>query len=169
MNLSTFAILGEPGPADLFGGSLAVGDFDNDQFDDLAIGIAGKSDGDGTIVEFGAVSVIYGAPIGLTVLGNQLWTQDSPGVLDQREDEDHFGGKLAAGDFNGDNFSDLVIGVAGEDIMPLSDNEGAINVLYGADGGLSSEFNQFIHQDSPGIRNAAEEGDFFGGSLQSAN
>ena len=35
---------------------------------------------------------------GLTATGSQLWSQDSPGIPDAAEAENHFGAALAAGD-----------------------------------------------------------------------
>jgi hypothetical protein len=40
-----------------------------------------------------------------------------------------------------------------------------VNVLYGASGGLTASGDQFVHQDSSGIKGDAETDDFFGWSL----
>jgi hypothetical protein len=60
--------VGEPG--DQFGAALACGDFDNNRFDDLAIGVPGQDDGadrdigTGSNAEFeGAINVIYGVAL----------------------------------------------------------------------------------------------------------
>ena len=42
---------------------------------------------------------------------------------------------------------------------------GAVNVLYGTASGLSASGNQFWHQNSAGILDAAEEDDRFGSVL----
>jgi FG-GAP repeat len=78
---------------DLFGGALAAGDFDNDGFADLAIGVPGESVG--KIVDAGAVNVLYGTPTGLTGSGSQTFTQNSPGVGSTAEEDDFFGDPLA--------------------------------------------------------------------------
>jgi hypothetical protein len=44
-----------------------------------------------------------------------------------------------------------------------------VNVLYGSSTGLTSTGDQFFHQNSPGVNDTAEEGDFFGWSLAGAN
>ncbi len=44
----------------------------------------------------GAVNVIYGTGDGLSITDNQLWSQDSPGILDQAESGDHFGWSLSS-------------------------------------------------------------------------
>jgi FG-GAP repeat len=64
-------------------------DFDGDGFDDLAIGV--PREGVGEILNAGAVNLLFGSANGLTAVGDQLWHQDSPGVLDTAENSDHFG------------------------------------------------------------------------------
>ena len=125
-------------PNDRFGCGLAVGDFDGDGVDDLAIGAANE------VVEWppanfeqGTVNVLYGGRPGLSSADNQLWSQNSPDVEGETEAEDAFGYTLAAGDFNGDGFSDLAIGVPIES-LPLAPEAGAVNVIYGSAGGLSA-------------------------------
>jgi hypothetical protein len=78
---------------------------------------------------------------------------------------DAFGSALAAGDFDGDGFDDLTVGVPDEDIG-VSVDAGAVNVLYGSAAGLSSTDNQIWHQDSPDIRNTAETNDSFGNAVE---
>ena len=77
---------------DLFGASLSAGDFDNDGFDDLAIGAPGEDVG--TAADAGAVNVLYGSAAGLTAAGDQIWHQDSAGILDVAETGDLLGGWL---------------------------------------------------------------------------
>ena len=62
----------------------------------------------------GAVNVLYGGASGLSATGNQLWSQNSPDVLDAAEAHDGFGSVLAMGDFNGDGSDDLAVGVVNE-------------------------------------------------------
>src|SRR5262249_11258138 len=146
--------------------ALASGDFNGDGFDDLAIGVPTQDVG--MAVSAGAVCVLYGSPAGLTDVGNQLWSQDSPGVLDAAEGSDSFGPSLTTGDFDGDGFDDLAIGVEGEDLGAI-DAAGAVNVLYGTASGLSDVGNQFWTQDSPGILGAAESAELFGSILASGD
>ena len=141
---------------------IAKGDFNGDGFGDLAVGVPHEGiDGKSSA---GAVNVIYGSPDGLTAAGNQFWHQNSLGVLDVAEAPDQFGRSLAAGDFNGDNLSDLAVGVPGEDVGSVLD-AGAVHVLYGTPGGLSASGNQLWTQDSSGVPDTAEAEDFFGRSL----
>jgi FG-GAP repeat len=80
---------------DRFGRALAAGDFDNDGFSDLAA--SAPFEGVGSIPEAGAVSVLYGTSGGLSRVGGQLFTQNSPGVGSSAEALDNFGLTLAAG------------------------------------------------------------------------
>src|SRR5262245_3863116 len=146
---------------DLFGYAVAAGDFNNDGFDDLAVGIpyediGGESDA-------GAVAVFYGDPNGLLDNPDQFWHQDSPGMVDSAQNSDQFGQELIAGDFDGDGFVDLAISVHREDI--LTDTEGAVQVVYGSSAGLTPAGNQLWHQDSPGVAETPGSLDGFGRSL----
>jgi hypothetical protein len=79
---------------------------------------------------------------------------------------DRFGEVVARGDFNGDTYQDLAVGVPWEGLgggaVP---NAGAVEVIYGGAGGLGPAQRQFWSQDSAGVEDAAESGDFFGDSL----
>jgi disulfide bond formation protein DsbB len=113
---------------DDFGRALASGDFNGDGVEDLAVGVRFENiDG---ITNAGAVNVLYGSGGGLTDVGDQLWHQDSPGILGAAESSDLFGRALASGDFDGDGADDLAVGVPGEDIDGTL-SAGAVNVLYG--------------------------------------
>lgn len=89
------------------------------------------------------------------------------------EPDEDFAVAVAAGDFNGDSFDDLAIGVKSEDIGNI-DNAGAVNVIYGSQtSGLAAAGNQIWHQDSPGILGVAEgvdnnDADYFGYSIVAA-
>ena len=151
---------------DAFGDALTAGDFDNDGFVDLAIGIIDEDVG--SVLRAGGVNVLYGSAAGLTDVGAQFWSQDSSGVEGAAEEADGFGRGLAAGDFNNDGRDDVAIGVPHEDIGELQ-LAGCVNVLYGLNGdGLNAANDQLWSQDSAGIEGAAESIDVFGAALSSS-
>ena len=155
-------IAGVAEQGDLFGNALAAGDFDGDGFDDLAV--AAWAEGLGPPTNAGAVHVIYGSASRLTATGNQLWHQDRPGIADVAERFDEFGNALAAGDFNGDGFDDLAVGVSQEDLEAERVLAGVVHVIYGSPGRLTTTGDQLWHQDRPGIVDEARA-DFFGDAL----
>lgn len=161
---------------DGFGYSLAVGDFDGNGCDDLAIGVPFEDDEDRSLAIFpdvGAVHVLYGDPNGELQYGtDQFWHQDSAtpdgAISDSRESGDAFGLSLAAGDLDGDGYADLVVGVPYEDVSTFLStivDAGAIHVIRGGDSGLSLIGTQFWHQDSQGVTDSGEAGDYFAMSL----
>jgi hypothetical protein len=145
---------------DAFGAALAAGDFSGDGVADLAVGLPFEVG----VVRAGAVNVLYGSATGLSGGGSQLWTQNSPGVVDSSEAGDRFGHALAAGDFNGDALAELAIGAPGEDVGAAVD-AGAVTVLLGEAGGLTGAASVVFTQDTPGVGGSAEGGDLFGFAL----
>jgi hypothetical protein len=154
---------------DRFGWSLAAGDFDGDGKDDLAVSAIQEDLGANLNDQNGGVNVLYGSPGGLSAAGDQFWSQNSSGILDSAEDDDFFGSALGTGDFDGDGFRDLVVGVELERREPGDDAIGAAHVLYGSGGGLSAAGDQLWTQDSPGVLETAEEGDRFGRAIGSGD
>ncbi|MGH2759691.1 MAG: FG-GAP repeat protein, partial [Actinomycetota bacterium] len=67
-----------------------------------------------------------------------------------------------------DGFADLAVGVPGEDVGSVA-LAGAVHVLYGGPGGLSSAGDQVFHQDSPDVNDTAENGDEFGFAVTSGD
>jgi len=165
LNQNTAGVASLPQGGDQFGWALAAGDFDQDGFADLAVGVPGEGVGD--IPDAGAVQVLYGSADGLTGAGSQLFTQDSPGVASSAEDGDGFGLALVAGDFDRDGVADLAVGAPFEDIGSV-ETTGAVNVLYGSGGGLSGSGSQLFTQDTPGVGSSAENNDRFGLALAAA-
>jgi hypothetical protein len=149
-----FQVGGAVEPGDQFGFALAAGDFNNDDFADLAVGapfeVAGRARA------AGAVSVLYGSPNGLTTSGGRLFTQVAGAV----EANDQFGFALAAGDFNDNGFADLAVGAPGE-TAGRAEGAGAVSVLYGSAGGLSTSGGRLFTQ----VAGAVEALDNFGWAL----
>jgi hypothetical protein len=153
---------GDNEAGDWFGYALAAGDFNGDGFADAAIGT--PWDDAGVVDSAGSVTVMYGGPAGLSATGSQQWHQDSAGVEGGAEAGDRFGHTLAVGDFDGDGFDDLAVGVPYEAIGAIN-TAGAVNVLYGSATGIIATGDQIWHQDVSGVADVAEDGDLFGYAL----
>jgi hypothetical protein len=129
---------------------VARGDFNGDGFGDLAVGapledLSGGSDS-------GAVNVVYGTANGLSATRNQFWHQSVTGVPGDPRPDDHFGWSLASGNFNGDAYSDLAIGVPNEG-LPMRTGAtavgaGVVHILYGSANGLTTTGNQLLSMSS---------------------
>jgi len=154
---------------DEFGLSLAAGDFDGDGSDDLAVGVWFEDQC--WICNEGGVAVLDGSRSGLRAAGNQFWTQDSPGVADHADVGDQFGQALVAGDMDGDNVDDLVVGIPWEDFNDRNvfQDRGAIAVLYGSRRGLTGERDGWLQQGGAGIGERGGNHDHFGESLGAAD
>jgi hypothetical protein len=117
------------------------------------------------LIGAGAVNVLNGTPGGLSATGDRLWHQDKTGIAEDPEFRDNFGRTLSAGDYDGDGKADLAIGVPHENTSGVV-GAGAVQVLYGTATGVRPAGSQLWNQDSPGIEDAAETDDAFGGALR---
>lgn len=146
---------------DQFGSAMAAGDLNGDGLAELAVGVH-REDLDAAR-NAGAVLILTGASEGLSGAGSGRWTQGR-GVADSPERGDGFGTTITSADLNGDGFGDLAVGTPSEDVSTQAD-AGLVNVLYGSPAGPSLEGDDAFTQDLPGMGDAAEEGDEFGGTL----
>jgi hypothetical protein len=167
---------GVPGMAEggnQFGSALAAGDFDNDGFADLAVGVVREDVG--AAIGAGAVNILYGSAAGLTGTGSQQFWQGAAGLsgsgsqllseglnglAGNPENNDEFGWSLAAGDFNNNGVVDVAVGLRGEDF-----DAGAVIALYGSAGGLSGSGGRVFRQGQDGVGGTSELGDWFAHAL----
>jgi hypothetical protein len=153
-------------PDDWYGAAVAMGDFNNDGYDDLAIGIPGATiNGQAGA---GAVQIFYGSPQGLTNSGVQNFSRASTGIPGTPELNANFGASLAVGDFDGDGYADLAIGIPQANVDGVS-YAGAVQILYGRSSGLGVVGNELITQNSSGATATAEFNDQFGFALAAAD
>ena len=77
------------------------GDFDDDGFDDLAIGVSGEDigSGSGTVDNAGAIHVLFGGASGLTAIGDVTLFRGS-GLNGAPQANEMLGAVLTAGDLN---------------------------------------------------------------------
>lgn len=154
-------------------------DFDGDGFADLVIG-APDEDVLG-LENTGVIHVIYGTPGGPNAvfhnqyfnMGDCTWPFDGnvPGI----QPGVRFGSVLAWGDFNGDGYDDLAIGMPdyeapyAPDGMPQA---GMVYILKGTEDGLDLSHTQYLVSTNiggPFLNVNQNEGDRFGATLAAGN
>ena len=116
-------------PSDWLGAALAVGDFNDDDCDDLAIASPGADRVGG--LDMGLIWMLRGSQTGLERPLRVLQGVNAGGVL---ESNDQTGYSLATGDFNCDGLSDLAAGVPREVVDGV--RAGAVMVTYGTTTGF---------------------------------
>jgi hypothetical protein len=130
-----FVIWG-PRTRQLAGREVGAGDFDNDGYDDILVGVPygdpeGRADAGITYVVFGgndlgsSEDLARGAisPSTITIIGNR-------GHVSNWDIGDRSGIALAAGDFNGDDYDDILIGAQGANWGGTTDS-GGVYVITG--------------------------------------
>lgn len=155
-----------------FGFSIVVGNFDGDAYDDLAIGMPGRTGPNQTFG--GKVYVLFGSAKGLSSTGALSFDQDDFAYAwngpptqghDQMTGGETFGYALAAGDLDADGRDDLAIGAPYDDRYSHS-RAGVVHVVYGSTAGLAlpAGVQSFDRSWSP-LGSSVHSGDRFGFQL----
>jgi hypothetical protein len=151
--------------SDYFGWALAAGDFGtggnaaNAGFDDLGIGIPGREVT--TVIDAGAVTVLYGAVNGFSHTGSQQQWSLAP-LQGSPVQGDSFGLALIAGNLGYDGQADLAIGVPYHPVNGLY-AAGVVSLVFGTPTGLSGANNKLVHMAGNSQSNA-----FLGAALSAA-
>jgi hypothetical protein len=162
-NQSKPGVLGTATINDEFGKAIAVGDFNSDNFDDIAIGAPGGYVGE---ERGGEVLVLHGSAAKIHIGGQRLLTRNLLGGVSASGE--NFGAALAAGDFNGNGRDDLAIGVPQADVSGII-QAGLVQIVYGSATGLSTVGTQIFSEATPGVLGSPAESDYFGAALTSGD
>jgi hypothetical protein len=145
---------------DHFGAALAAGDFDDDGYADLGIGVPGETVGGEA--EAGAVHIVPGASGGLDTGADWIIEAGVGGAAPVAGSQ--FGASLTAAGFTADAYRDLAIGVPGH-----GDGAGSVVVVDGSATGLDVAGATMFSQESGGVPNQAAAGDGFATWLSSGD
>ncbi len=158
-------VAGSSEGGDQFGRSLATGDIDGSGRDDLVIGIPGEDVG--RALGTGAIHTFLGTNNGLTVSRDRIWHQDAAGVIGSSEGDDQFGYAVTVGDYSGDGFEDVAVGVPSEDVVDPDVDEGVVQIFYGTETGPTAAADQMF--DASDFGGATEDLARFGNALNSGD
>ncbi len=168
---------------DNYGAAVLVGDFGwaggdgGSLCDDLVVGCPGQKIGSHT--RAGMLHVLpgdegHGPGFSDSGFINKRWHQNTAGILESAGAGDAFASALGIGDFNGDGYDDLAIGIPLEDVgtTMAGADAGSVQIIYShtitepGTVGLHATGNQLWHQGSAGVPGSIAAGKEFGEALQ---
>ncbi len=136
-------------------------DVNADGYPDLPVAAPGEDVG--SVVDAGAVTVLYGSARGTYGQAGSLQiTQETVGQASETRDK--FGAAIAVADITGDAQLDLIIGAPGENA-----GAGQVVVLHGSATRMTGAARTVLRQGLSGAAGAAEAGDGFGSTLSVGN
>lgn len=127
----TDGVIGSVETGDEFGDSLAVGDFDGDGCDDLAIGVSSEDVDSNSVSDGGAVAVLYGSASGLNASRDQFFTESNISAPFSAQANALFGATLTTADFDSDGHDDLATASTG--------SPGRVTLIFGSPSGLDGD------------------------------
>src|SRR5262249_31139544 len=115
----------------IFGYAVATGDFNNDGYTHVVVSSPHNRVHLSTrdIIGGGIIETYYGSAKGLTNTGNQAFS-----LFAAAGAEDLFGTAVATGDFNGDGYSDIAVGIPYRD--DGATDAGAVKIFFGSATGI---------------------------------
>lgn len=149
--------------ADAVGTVLASCDVNGDGFSDLVLGDSYHEVASG-LEGSGAVYVVLGSAAGLDPDTAQTFTQDTPGVPGQAEEDDWFGAAVGCGNLDSDPYADVVIASPMEALGSVA-GAGTVTVLRGSASGATTTGLVEFSQNTPGVPGGAETSDLFGSAI----
>ena len=162
----TYGIPGRNEENDQWGSTLISGDFSEDGIDDLIVGSPNESIGEKQ--QSGSITILYGSIDGISSHKSTRIHQGSFGIQDSNEAFDRWGSVLTTGDFNGDSKLDVVIGAPAEGSGAFI-RTGAITIIPGTAGLLTSREAITIHQDEIPLNLDISHADHWGDALGSVD
>ena len=149
---------------DRFGDAVAIGNFDGDDYDDVAVGVP-LEDLPG-ITNAGRVHMLRGGASGVTSVGEKVFDLATPGLSGDPEIGGRFGYSLTTGDVDDDGRAELLIGVPFQDSPATQNvtfaNTGAAYLLQGTGSGLVGFSSSYLRQGTNGLLGERQPGDHFG-------
>jgi hypothetical protein len=143
-----------------------IGDINGDGFEDFAVGAGQSSAG---VPYAGSTWVVFGTDAGFDASFSVGALDGNNGFrIDGVAPYDRSGGAVAAaGDFNGDGMSDLLIGAAGAD--PNGDGSGSSYVVFGSGAGFAATLSLSALDGTNGLRfDGVASGDSSGNAVARA-